>query len=230
LQLDGAGRPRSPSGGARAGSERAPSTSVIDLPFLTESADAATRTLWALFPDYLEEEYQGLHVLALHAHNGGLIHTRNDRSGAADGSHPPPARASAQMNNLLRSHIWVAQKLPPVSSRPGRDAPALAGGYGIRQKLQDALATAGWSEANCPPSAGAWRHASALAAVPDPYTTSPPRRNHRQEDHHKLPERVYGQPTRSCPSTVLMASSGPLMRIPTKPAGDSDLKAAAIPI
>lgn len=54
---------------------RFPRTSIIDLPFLTESADAATRTLWALFPDYLAEEYDGLKVLALHAHNGGLIHT-----------------------------------------------------------------------------------------------------------------------------------------------------------
>lgn len=55
---------------------RFPRTSIIDLPFLTESADAATRTLWALFPEQLAEEYQGLKVLALHAHNGGLIHTR----------------------------------------------------------------------------------------------------------------------------------------------------------
>ncbi len=54
---------------------RFPRTSIIDLPFLTESADAATRTLWALYPEYLAGEYDGLKVLALHAHNGGLIHT-----------------------------------------------------------------------------------------------------------------------------------------------------------
>ncbi|MEX2630490.1 MAG: TRAP transporter substrate-binding protein [Tistlia sp.] len=58
---------------------RFPRTSVIDLPFLTESADAATRTLWALYPDYLASEYEGLKVLALHAHNGGLIHTRDKK-------------------------------------------------------------------------------------------------------------------------------------------------------
>jgi TRAP-type transport system periplasmic protein len=56
---------------------RFPRTSIIDLPFLTESADAATRTLWALLPQYLAEEYRGVKVLALHAHNGGLIHTRD---------------------------------------------------------------------------------------------------------------------------------------------------------
>lgn len=56
---------------------RFPRSSVIDLPFLTESANAATRTLWALYPTYLKEEYPGVKVLALHAHNGGLIHTRD---------------------------------------------------------------------------------------------------------------------------------------------------------
>ncbi len=50
-------------------------TSVIELPFMTGSADVATRTLWSLYPEYLKQEYPGVKVLALHAHNGGLIHT-----------------------------------------------------------------------------------------------------------------------------------------------------------
>lgn len=56
---------------------RLPRTSIIDLPFLVQSADAASRTLWKLYPDYLKEEYKGVKVLALHAHNAGLIHTRD---------------------------------------------------------------------------------------------------------------------------------------------------------
>jgi TRAP-type C4-dicarboxylate transport system substrate-binding protein len=55
---------------------RFPRTSLIDLPFLTEDAGVASQALWAIFPDHLAEEYEGLEVLALHAHNGGLIHTR----------------------------------------------------------------------------------------------------------------------------------------------------------
>jgi len=50
-------------------------TRIVDLPFTFKSADAATRTLWDLYPDYLAEEYDGLKVLALHAHNPGQIHT-----------------------------------------------------------------------------------------------------------------------------------------------------------
>lgn len=54
---------------------RFPRTSLIELPFLTRDAGAASETLWELYPEYLAPEYQGLKVLALHAHNGGLIHT-----------------------------------------------------------------------------------------------------------------------------------------------------------
>lgn len=56
---------------------RFPRTSIIELPFMTGSADAASRALWAVFPDHLAAEYPGVKVLGLHAHNGGLIHTRD---------------------------------------------------------------------------------------------------------------------------------------------------------
>lgn len=58
---------------------RFPRTSLIELPFMTDDAGAASRTLWAMYPDYLAPEYKGLKVLALHAHNGGLVHTSNKK-------------------------------------------------------------------------------------------------------------------------------------------------------
>lgn len=59
-------------------------TSIIDLPFLVQGADAASKTLWKLYPDYLKVEYRGVKVLALHAHNAGLIHTRSKKVTAMD--------------------------------------------------------------------------------------------------------------------------------------------------
>lgn len=56
---------------------RLPRTLIMDLPFLTKSSNAASRALWDLYPDYLAEEYDGLKMMALHAHNPGLIHTRD---------------------------------------------------------------------------------------------------------------------------------------------------------
>lgn len=54
---------------------RFPRTSLIDMPFLTDDAGAASNALWEIFPQYLAEEYKGVKVLALYAHNGGLLHT-----------------------------------------------------------------------------------------------------------------------------------------------------------
>ena len=58
---------------------RFPRTSIIDIPFLVADAGVASRTLWKLYPEYLKPEYRGLKVLALHAHNGGVIHTRDTK-------------------------------------------------------------------------------------------------------------------------------------------------------
>ncbi|WP_299362976.1 TRAP transporter substrate-binding protein [uncultured Paracoccus sp.] len=54
---------------------RFPRTSLVEMPFLSQDAGAATQALWSLYPTHLAEEYKGLKVLALHAHNGGLLHT-----------------------------------------------------------------------------------------------------------------------------------------------------------
>ncbi len=57
---------------------RLPRTSIVDLPFLFDSADAASKTLWEMYErGLLGDEFKGLKVLALHAHNPGLIHTRD---------------------------------------------------------------------------------------------------------------------------------------------------------
>lgn len=55
---------------------RLPRTSIIDMPFLVSTSGAASKALWKLYPDYLKDEYKGVKVLALHAHNAGQIHTR----------------------------------------------------------------------------------------------------------------------------------------------------------
>jgi len=57
---------------------RLPRTLIMDLPFLVKTSNAASRTLWQLYTDGdIAPEYKGLKVLALHAHNAGLIHTRD---------------------------------------------------------------------------------------------------------------------------------------------------------
>ena len=49
---------------------------VIDTPLLAQSAYANSNALWTLYEEGLiSEQYDGIHVLALHAHDAGLIHT-----------------------------------------------------------------------------------------------------------------------------------------------------------
>lgn len=54
---------------------RFPRTHLLELPFTSDSSGGATRALWTMRDRQLKAEYAGLKVLALHAHNGGVIHT-----------------------------------------------------------------------------------------------------------------------------------------------------------
>lgn len=52
-------------------------TSIMEMPFVAESADSASRTLWAMLRGSLAEDYKGFKVLAVHCHNPGLFHARD---------------------------------------------------------------------------------------------------------------------------------------------------------
>lgn len=54
-------------------------TSIMEMPFVADSAASASKTLWAMLPTTLAEDYKGLKVLALHCHNPGLFHTRDKK-------------------------------------------------------------------------------------------------------------------------------------------------------
>lgn len=54
-------------------------TQVVELPFLTDSVEEANKVLWGLFPDYLAEEHEGVKVLALMAHDPGVLATNGVR-------------------------------------------------------------------------------------------------------------------------------------------------------
>lgn len=58
---------------------RFPRTGIVDMPFLTQSAQQGSRMLWDVYPTHLAEEYAGLKVLGLIVHNPGVFHTANRR-------------------------------------------------------------------------------------------------------------------------------------------------------
>jgi len=93
---------------------RFPRTSVIDVPFLTQDAGVATRTLWALLPEHLANEYEGMKVLALHAHNGGLIHTADTKVATMEDLRGLRIRTpSPAVSAMLEALGAVPQGMPP---------------------------------------------------------------------------------------------------------------------
>ncbi|MDW5376177.1 TRAP transporter substrate-binding protein [Halomonas sp. HP20-15] len=93
---------------------RFPRTSLIELPFLTRDAGAASETLWQMYPDYLAPEYRGLKVLALHAHNGGLIHTADKKVQTMEDMQGLRLRTpSPAVSQMLTALGATPQGLPP---------------------------------------------------------------------------------------------------------------------
>jgi len=56
---------------------RFPRTSIMEMPFVAESADSASKALWAMLDGSLAEDYKDFKPIALHCHNPGLFHTRD---------------------------------------------------------------------------------------------------------------------------------------------------------
>jgi TRAP-type C4-dicarboxylate transport system substrate-binding protein len=94
---------------------RFPRMGIIEFPFLVETANAASRTLWDLYPKYFAQEFPDtVKVLALHAHNAGLIHTRDKQVKTMDDLKGLRIRSpSPQINAMLQQLGATPVGLPP---------------------------------------------------------------------------------------------------------------------
>lgn len=93
---------------------RFPRTGIIDMPFLTNSAEQASRILWTIYPEFLASEYKGVRVLSLFAHNPGLVHTRAKRVAAIEDLKGLRIRApSPVVSNMLTFLGATPVGLPP---------------------------------------------------------------------------------------------------------------------
>lgn len=52
-------------------------TSIMEMPFVAESAASASRALWSMRAGALAEDWKEFKLAALHCHNPGLFHTRD---------------------------------------------------------------------------------------------------------------------------------------------------------
>src|SRR3546814_12583514 len=88
-------------------------------PFLVQTANAASRTLWDMYPKYFAQEFpDSVKVLALHAHNAGLIHTREKQVKTMDDLKGLRIRSpSPQINAMLQQLGAIPVGLPPEIGR-----------------------------------------------------------------------------------------------------------------
>ncbi|WP_370152858.1 TRAP transporter substrate-binding protein [Ferrovibrio sp.] len=94
---------------------RFPRMGIIEFPFLVQTANAASRTLWEMYPKAFAGEFpDSVKVLALHAHNAGLIHTREKQVKGMDDLKGLRIRSpSPQINAMLQQLGATPVGLPP---------------------------------------------------------------------------------------------------------------------
>lgn len=88
---------------------------LIEFPFLVETANAASRTLWEMYPKHFAGEFPDtVKVLGLHAHNAGLIHTGAKQVKTMDDLKGLRIRSpSPQINAMLQQLGATPVGLPP---------------------------------------------------------------------------------------------------------------------
>jgi TRAP-type C4-dicarboxylate transport system substrate-binding protein len=91
-------------------------TSIMEMPFVAESAGSASRALWAMRSGALAEDWKEFKLAALHCHHPGLFHTRTkalkdirDVQGLRMRAPNPPTQA-------LLAHLGAT----PVGMPPGQ--------------------------------------------------------------------------------------------------------------
>jgi len=91
---------------------------VIDTPLLARSSYANSNTLWTLFEEGLiAEPYEGMKVLALHAHDAGLIHTRGRPVRTPEDARGMRIRSPAPSVNLMLESLGaIPVGVPPTET------------------------------------------------------------------------------------------------------------------
>ena len=95
---------------------RLPRSSIMEMPFVAESADSASKALWAMLPGMLAEDYKGFKVLGMHCHNPGVFHTRDKKLETIFDVKGLRMRAPNPPTQALLQHLGAA----PVGMPPGQ--------------------------------------------------------------------------------------------------------------
>lgn len=91
-------------------------TSIMEFPFVAESAESASKALWAMLAGALAEDWKEFKVVALHCHNPGLFHTRAKPLKTIEDVKGLRMRAPNPSTQALLAHLGAT----PVGMPPGQ--------------------------------------------------------------------------------------------------------------
>jgi TRAP-type transport system periplasmic protein len=91
-------------------------SSIMEMPFVAESAGSASKTLWAMRGGALAEDWKEFKLAALHCHNPGLFHTREKPMQTIYDVKGLRMRAPNPSTQALLAHLGAT----PVGMPPGQ--------------------------------------------------------------------------------------------------------------
>jgi TRAP-type C4-dicarboxylate transport system substrate-binding protein len=97
---------------------RFPRTEVIELPFMIQNAEGASRTLWQLGEKYMfDTEYKDVKVIGMWTHGPGLIHSKNPIKTVED-LKGVKVRAPSRVTNMMVTSLGATAVGMPVPAVP----------------------------------------------------------------------------------------------------------------
>jgi TRAP-type C4-dicarboxylate transport system substrate-binding protein len=96
---------------------RFPRSEVFELPFLMTDPEGTSRALWEFAQTHAKDDFKDVHVLALHVHGPGVIHTRNRAVKSIDDLKGMKLRGPTRLTTKLLAALGatpVGMPLPQV--------------------------------------------------------------------------------------------------------------------
>ncbi len=99
-------------------------TLIMDMPFMAETSDAATRAVWSMLKSHLAEDYKDFHTVAVMCHNAGDFFMRDKKLDSLEDLKGLRIRAPSAQVQALLTHIGAT----PVTMGPAQIYEALEKG------------------------------------------------------------------------------------------------------
>ena len=97
---------------------RYPKTEVFELPFMVTTATATSMAFQEYYEQFMKNDLPGVHVLAVHAHGPGVLHTRDAQVKKLEDMKGLKIRGTSRVVNAMLSSLGASPLGMPVPAVP----------------------------------------------------------------------------------------------------------------